>query len=206
VTRKTLIVAALVTAASMTRCTAKPSPPSPKDQNDDRPPIIVTNGSINFDDGDPNDSKKWKDWTKANGNGNAKQWTQNFPTGSNVASFTVTLAGSSDQSCNTQTPSIAAVAIEYTPTDGSAKSLVVVQPVQWSSGGGKREPWVSAPLDIQPGTTTSGQPPRITYGDTNKPKTGYISYVTLTSSSAPKSCPFLQGGQPVITIQPKVTP
>jgi len=202
VTRKTLIVAAVVVAASITRCRSNPSPPI-INQDDDRPPIIVTNGSINFDDGDPNDSKKWKDWTKANGNGNSKQWTQNYSNGSDVASFTVTIAGSSDKNCNTQTPSVAAVAIEYTPTDGSAKSLVVVQPVLWSGAGGKREPWVSAPLDMTPATATSGKPPRITYGDPSK---GSISYVTLTSSSAPRSCPFSQTGQPVITIQPKTTP
>lgn len=187
---KTLIVVLLGMAASMAcRSTVK----NPKD-GEDRPPIIVTNGSMRFDDGDPNDNSKWRDWTKANGN-SSKQWTQKYPTGPDVASFTVDIAGG--QNCPASTSMVFAVALEYTPSSG-AKSLVTVQRVQWGGSGNKMEPWVTAPIDMS-ATGAGSAPSRLVYD----PGAGYISNVTLTTSGAPISCSIQPGSNVKITIQPK---
>ena len=195
VMRKTAIVALLALVVSMTRCSGGSTPADFRNE-DDRPPIIVTNGSMNFDDGDPNgDKSKWKDWKRSNGSSNAKQWTQDAPRGFDVASYTVTIAGSSNNDCNGTTQSVSAVAIEYTLANGNAKSLVVVQSVRGSAN--KREPWVTAPIDMSD-SKPNGKPPLLTYN----PDSGYISYVTLTRPSTPVSCPFSSNSRPTITIQP----
>lgn len=198
------------------RCTSQPSTssttpsksPAIQKDEDDRPPIIVTNGSVNFDDGDPNDSSThpWKDWTKSNGNNNKKQWTQNNPRGFDVASFDVTIAGSTTTtSCNGTTKMVSAVAIEYSQASG-ATSLIAIQRSQWSGTGNKREPWVTASVDMSTAPKVNGKPDRLTFEPDSSDK-GYISYVVLFTSSAPTACAFSQpppsGSDPVsIRIQP----
>jgi len=189
--RKTLVIVPLALATSMACRSGAGNRPT---DNDDRPPIIVTNGSMHFDDGDPSDNSKWKDWVQANGN-SPKQWTQKYPTGPGVSSFTVTIAGG--QNCPASTTMVFAVALEYTPKSGT-KSLVTVQRVQWSGGGNKLEPWVTAPSDM---TATPGgsAPSRLVYDTAG----GYISNITLTTSGSPISCSFPAGSTDVkITIQP----
>jgi hypothetical protein len=198
--RQTLMVALLAIAVSTAYGVAKIQRPL----DDDRPPIIVTNGSMYFEDGNPNDTdnSKWKNWTKANRDNNAKQWTQEAPNGFDVKSFTVTITGSSDPKCNSKTTSVAAIAIEYTP-DSGAKSLVVVQRVPWSSGGGnvKSEPWVIAPSDMVT-MSPSGRPPGLVYGDPGK---GYVSFLTLSGSFDTLPCHFPKQKTTNITIQPMRT-
>jgi hypothetical protein len=156
----------------------------------------VTNGSIRFDGGDPNDNSKWKDWTQANGN-SRKQWTQKYPTGSGVSSFTVDTTG--NPTCPASTSKVFAVALEYAATSGD-KSLVTVQRVQWGGGGNKMEPWVTAPTDMS-ATLGGSAPSRLLYDSAGG---GYISNVTLTTSGTPISCSFTAGSTDVkITIQPK---
>jgi len=189
--RMTLMIVLLAMAASVASCSAPVKRPT---DSEERPPIIVTDGSMRFDDGDPSDNSKWKDWTPANGN-SSKQWTQKYPTGPGVSSFTVAIAGG--QNCPASTSMVYAVALEYTPKSG-AKSLVTVQRVQWSGGGNKLEPWVTAPSDM---TATSGgsAPSRLVYDTAGE----YISNITLTTSGSPISCSFPAGSSDVkITIQP----
>jgi hypothetical protein len=189
--RKTLIVVLVALAASMACSSGTVKKPL---DSDDRPPIIVTNGSIHFDDGDPNDKPRWKDWTQARSN-SSNQWTQKYPTGPNVSSFTVDIAGS--QNCAASTPNVLAVALEY--TSSGDKSLVTVQRVLWSGGSGKKmEPWVSAPTDMS-ATSSGSAPPQLLYD----PAGGYISNITLTTSGNPISCAFPANSTDVkITIQP----
>jgi hypothetical protein len=60
--------------------------------DDDRPVIVVRNGSTIFDGGDAQDHfKRWKDWEMDSTD--AKEWKPNHPGGAAVKSFSVVVSG-----------------------------------------------------------------------------------------------------------------
>lgn len=60
--------------------------------DDDRPVIVVRNGSTIFDGGDAQDHfKHWKDWEMDSTDG--KEWKPNHPNGAPVRSFSVVMVG-----------------------------------------------------------------------------------------------------------------
>src|SRR5258708_25596596 len=64
----------------------------PTDGSDDRPPIIVSNGSLIFDGGDAADSatikSHWADWVQDD---LSSHWKPDLPTGKNVNRYDVTV-------------------------------------------------------------------------------------------------------------------
>ena len=172
--------------------------------DDDRGPIIVKGGSVTFDDGDPSKPKQWKQWEQPN-SADAKRWRPKHPNGWSVKAFDVTVTGASDPACPTSPASASDVAIDYTLTGGTSTTQVKVERQLWftTPGQSKWEPWVTAPADLvpaTPSTTAPSAPPRLVYN----PGDGYISKVTLTTSSGNVTCPVKpeEKSNLQITVQP----
>jgi hypothetical protein len=175
--------------------------------DDDRPPVVVNNGSVIFNGGDPGDPDtvkiNWHDWKQDSG---GSQWKPDFPGGFNVDHYevTVTKAGQVCTSAKGDT-----VAIAYTVDGGNPPPPAATFTILISSGG-RREPKVDpGGLTMTPTSLVTGPngvntvPAKLTYS-TN----GYISNVTVSSSGTPTgSCQFTsRADTPVITAQPRKNP
>lgn len=157
------------------------------DYDEDRPPIIVRDGSAIFEGGDQeNPHKGKKDW-KTTSNGTAPppyRWRPDHDKGASVVKFTVMVAGFDPDHCPQSTLPGDDVDIEYTPSVGAPTHLHVVHAPDPS--GKKDEPQVVSPTDLPivtptPATTTtttvtSGLPQQLVYDQGNK---GWISNVTV---------------------------
>ena len=156
--------------------------------DEDRPPIIVRDGSTIIEGGDSqNPAKGKKNWKTAT-NGTAPppyRWRPDQDTGANVVKFTVMVAGFDPDNCPQSTLPGDDVDIEYTPSSGTTPVHLHVLHAPDPSGK-KDEPQVVSPTDlpiITPTTTTS--PQELVYDQGNK---GWISNVTVGGIS----CGFRQ--------------
>jgi hypothetical protein len=166
------------------------------DSGDDRPPIVVSDGSIKFEGGDSKNPKKGQDpWDKVRGS--SKEWKPVQPGGHSVVGFTVYVGGAIDPAnCTQTTMALDSVEIDFNPTgQGTTTWVYNVQHVDDGSGQ-HQEPHVIVSNDGNgqgllsgASSTSSASLPTLTEGTTN---VGFITKVTgtVTDGSAPPSCSF----------------
>ena len=170
--------------------------------DDDRPPIIVRNGSVIFDGGDPKgDPKTWKAWKK---DILGEQWKPDHDNGRKVREYQVSYSGfSNPPACTTTTTSGQEVLVDYTTSGGTVTMKMYIQVKIGFPGFGKREPKIdSSPnvLTMTPGTSTS--PPDLSFGNPNE---GYVSKVTVDSQPCNLGAPGSDDERKArkITVYPK---
>ena len=169
--------------------------------DDDRPPIVVYNGSLILQGGDESDTpvvkSHWRDWRQ---DLTSSHWKPDFSTGANVDHYHVTVTPA-NRTC--QEMDGGAVAIEYTRTDGGTPSPVTVTlDIHPKHGFGKKEPkFDPGGLQMTPTSVISGPsgvptfPAKLTFE-----ATGYISKLTVMSISPSNSCTFGAKDTPRIRI------
>ena len=112
--------------------------------DDDRPPVIVRNGSAIFQGGDPAVPSKWKDWSKdILGN----QWKPDHPKGKPVERFDVTFVNvPAPSTCATPVLQGTEVQLEYLSATGAepTKMSVYIKRKFSFPDFGKREPKVDS--------------------------------------------------------------
>jgi hypothetical protein len=162
--------------------------------DEDRPPIIVRNGSVKIDGGN---ASKWKPWKE---NGSKKKWQPDHNNGASVTSFAVTIANSNGPAApSNPCPSLPItgthVVIEY-KTDGGAKSQIAVG---LEKSGSKLVPQIDAPADLTSAPGSGSTPAVLTYD----PGGGMISNVTVSDDSGGQQmCGFVSPASALITIKP----
>lgn len=160
------------------------------DDTEDRPPIIVRDGSAIFEGGDSeNPGKGQKDW-KSVGNATDNVWKPVQDNGHNVSGFTVYVAGFDVKNCPQSTLAGNDVQIEYTPGGIVAQTpkVFTIQHSPVGGGNNKNEPELDAPVKLAPGSSASGFP-QLTYSDAPG---GWISKVSVTTKKGSLPCGFLQ--------------
>lgn len=169
--------------------------------DEDRPPIIVHNGSLVFDAGDPQDAtKRWKEWKQDAG---APRWRPVHPKGHSVASYSVTVAGAANpDACGTAAMSTTEVFIDYTLDAGGAgpRAHVYRDPVTGSNNKTKWEPAVDGPATMTVVAATPTSPGEIVY-----PNPGYISSAIVGNTTCTFKKPENESERRFvrITIQPE---
>jgi hypothetical protein len=164
--------------------------------DEDRPPIVVRDGSVKIDGGEAN-STNWKPWKQ---HGSKKQWQPDHGNGASTANYSVTIANANGAAApSSPCPSLpivgTKVTVEYT-TDAGAKSQVVVS---LDTSGSKRIPQVDAQADMTQNAGTGNTPDQIVYD----PGAGSISNVTVSNDTGGQQmCGFVKPASAVITIKP----
>lgn len=145
--------------------------------DDERPPIIVRNGTLIFDSGDASGpATQWKAWKKDTiGN----QWKPDHDTGKHVLEFEVTLSGfTSPPVCATTALRGEEVHIKYKKSANDTNPIdfrVYIRKKVGSPNNGRREPKIDSPEPVTAATTGSA-PPTLTYDDQGA---GWVSEVTV---------------------------
>lgn len=150
--------------------------------NEDRPPIIVRDGSVILDGGDSTKAPDtWKDWTPAPTA--ATHYRPKQPKGAPVNGFLVTVVGADQGQCPTPSMEGDFITIEFTEENGTKSQLHVMRSRKTSNGNGKWEPEAAPPLNqtfSTPIPQTNSAPGQLVYG---QPGTGWVSNVTVDDVS-----------------------
>lgn len=174
------------------------------DGSDDRPPIIISSGSVDFDGGDPSDNPtikgNWRDWTQ---DLFSSHWKPDFPKGKNVNRYDVTVT-SGGKACGPLTGGV--VVVQYTRTDGGTPSPVdfTLNTHPWGGFGRvepKLDPGSIALTPTAVGRDASGAPTtpaRLDFG-----AKGYISQLTVSPKGGGNQsiCTFSDGDKPKIRVE-----
>jgi hypothetical protein len=163
---------------------------------EDRPPIIVRNGSVKIDGGNPN-STNWKPWKQ---HGSKKEWQPDHGNGASTTNFSVGITSANGPAApSNPCPSLPLVGtkvrVEYT-TDAGVKSEVVIS---IDTSGSNHIPQINAPSDMAQHAGSGNTPDQIVYD----PGAGFISNVIVSNDSGGQQlCGFVKPASAVITIQP----
>jgi hypothetical protein len=163
------------------------------DQDEDRPPIIVHNGSLLFDT-----AKNWK-----RGHPSIHRFKPDHPRGHSVGSYSVVLTGSSTAACTGTTLTGLEVFVDYRADPQAAvKQFHLYRRLTFTTPGTvKKEPSLDSPepLTIVPGTGSA--PSQLVYPVGND---GWISNVTVGSVS----CAFTRPATPAdrSAVRVEITP
>jgi hypothetical protein len=152
--------------------------------NDDRPPIIVRNGSLIFDGGEPTHPEKWKEWSKDAFLG---EWKPKHDDGNPVQRFQVTFEGlTSTSSCSSTTVLTGEdVRIEYSNPTGTETTRIRLR-IRKKDVFGKPEPKIApGSVTLTSAPASGSTPPTLTYADNAQ---GWISKVTVSGTE----CSFNQ--------------
>jgi hypothetical protein len=154
--------------------------------DDDRPVIVVRNGTTIFDDGDSQDQfKRWKDWDMDSNDG--KEWKPLHPNGASVKSFSVVMRGYDTTSPADCGNILSTQAVVITISNGQVTETLKVNNrlhLRLSPRLVKHEPVIIAPSAMTgvPGTPTA--PGTLTY-----PNIGSITTVKVNDTT----CTFPAG-------------
>jgi hypothetical protein len=145
------------------------------DDTEDRPPIVVSEGSIEFSHG-----HKW------NGVGGKKKWKPNHANGRSVTGYDVMAVNRTDLTVCLATGK--KITIDYEWTDGSVKQFVLS--LEQVGGSGKFEPTLDSPDDLD---------------DTNKwkLKLGDARAVRAVADENGRSCTFTANKDVQVYVSPK---
>ena len=138
----------------------------------DRPPIIVRDGSIIFDGGEPSRSKPWSRDTFLG------EWKPDHPDGPPVKEFRVTFAGMTPPAGCSSPLTGAAVLVDYSIADGNGSRVDATFNVHIRKKNlfGKPEPKIDPAGASLAQLPASSAPPAIFYGQT---VAGWISRVEV---------------------------
>jgi len=164
------------------------------DGSEERPPIIVRNGSILFENGDPSDSSTlkshWHDWAQ---DLTTPKWKPDHDDGYHVNSYQVTTTGVIGCSPLTGRE----VTINYTLTDNSVKAFTfAIQKKFGMKAYNRKEPKLNpgnVSLTATPMDVANNVPARLTFAES-----GYISKVFTDTNAT--GCSFGSTDRPKITI------
>jgi hypothetical protein len=146
-----------------------------------RPPLVIRNGSVVIDGGDPQDTHKhWKDWRRDSPE--TRRWRPVQPGGASVSGFSVTVTGApAGERCGGGAALTGTeVFVDYTVESSNLTSPVHIARDRVAGlTDGPWEPAIDAPraLAIVPGTPFD--PPELVYN----PGDGWISAVTVGSTA-----------------------
>jgi hypothetical protein len=163
------------------------------DEDDERPPIIVHNGSLVFEN-----EKNWKK------DPSRLRYKLDHPRGKTVGSYSVVMIGSSTAACIGKTLSGTEVLVDYRADSAAAvKQFHLQRAWQFAMPPGtlKREPALDSTetMTIVAGTGTT--PSQLIYAVGPE---GWISNVTVSDPSGPISCAFPQPPNPAARAAVKV--
>lgn len=182
-----LAAAAFVYAGIPILATIAPGIVIPVDDpgSDDRPPIIVSSGSLNFEGGDTeNIGKGMQKWMNAAVTGASNAWKPDHDKGADVTGFTVYVAGFDPAQCSVSTLPGSLIEIDYTLDQGGTTEKFYVKRLQLT--GKKFEPVLVPPADVTLNDTSTAAMSRITAKDA-----GHISSVSVDGGTP---CGFADPG------------
>ncbi len=163
--------------------------------DEDRPPIIVSSGSIHIAGGDRNNPHPaWKDWLADSSV--AHRWRPNHPFGASVREFQVTVSGATNPSACPSTPFAASeVQVDYsTLTTNPAVRIYAASP----NAGAHKDPVVDSAVDMTVTPQSAAAPAELRY----EPGSGFIPQVRAITASGTTTCTFDQSAAVVVRVQP----
>lgn len=181
-----LLIAIVVTVAVVLKVVPLPNSfqraGGNNDGSDDRPPIIVRDGSLIIDGGDPADPSPivdhWANWKQ---DLLSDEWKPDLPSGKHVNSFTVTVTDpSSVKACAPMTGGHTVV-IEF--RDGNKVVNTVLFHIHENSHSHRLEPKVKSDQPLETSALVTGPPPvpaTLMFGQKD---TGWISAVKVDTTT-----------------------
>jgi hypothetical protein len=148
--------------------------------DDDRPVIVVRNGTTIFDGGDSQDQfKRWKDWDMDSNDG--KEWKPLHPNGASVKSFSVVMRGYDTTSPAECGNILSTQAVVISVSNGQVTETLRVNNrlhLRLSPRLVKYEPVIIAPSAMTAAPRTPTAPGTLTY-----PNIGSISSVNVNNTT-----------------------